>query len=129
MDMTGEVDCCGIPCEVLMQHEAFSSRVVKIQLPDTSIALHFVNQAYQDVVVRPETYYWNVFQENTFRILDITNPYMQESLPRMYIDLLPVKYYRKIVIRDGEAGLLYFDNRFERKLEQAHTFSGITEKK
>lgn len=122
VDMTGEVDCCGIPCEVLMQHEAFSSRVVKIQLPDTSIALHFVNQAYQDVVVRPETYYWNVFQENTFRILDITNPYMQESLPRMYIDLLPVKYYRKIVIRDGEAGLLYFDNRFERKLEQGTYF-------
>lgn len=90
--MTGEVDNCGIPCEILMQQEAFSGRVVKVQLPDTSIALHFVNQAFQDVVVKPETYYWNVFQENTFRIIDITDPYMQETLPRMYIDLLPVKY-------------------------------------
>ena len=43
--MTGEVDNCGIPCEILMQQEAFSGRVVKVQLPDTSIALHFVNQA------------------------------------------------------------------------------------
>ena len=120
--MTGEVDNCGIPCEILMQQEAFSGRVVKVQLPDTSIALHFVNQAFQDVVVKPETYYWNVFQENTFRIIDITAPYRQETLPRMYIDLLPVKDYKKIVIKEGEAGLLYFDNRFEKRLDQGTHF-------
>ena len=112
----------GFPVRYLMQQEAFSGRVVKVQLPDTSIALHFVNQAFQDVVVKPETYYWNVFQENTFRIIDITDPYMQETLPRMYIDLLPVKYYKKIVLKEGEAGLLYFDNRFEKRLGQGTHF-------
>lgn len=120
--MVGEVVNCGIPFEILMQHELFLSRVVKVQLPDTSIALHFVNRAYQDVIVKAETYYWNVFEENTFQIIDITVPYMQETLPRMYIDLIPLKYYKKIVIREGEAGLLYFDSRFERKLEQGTYF-------
>ena len=36
---------------------------------------------------------------------------------RMYIDLMPMKYYKKIVVKDGEVGLLYFDNRLEKRLE------------
>ena len=35
----------------------------------------------------------------------------------MYMDLMPSKYYKKIVIKDGETGLLYFDNRYEKKLD------------
>ena len=42
---------------------------------------------------------------------------MEETLPRMYMELMPAKYYKKIVIKDGETGLLYFDNQFERQLE------------
>ena len=42
---------------------------------------------------------------------------MEKVLPRMYIDLMPMKYYKKIVVKDGEVGLLYFDNRLEKRLE------------
>lgn len=31
--------------------------------------------------------------------------------------MMPDKYYKKITIKDGEAGLLYFDNRMEGRLE------------
>lgn len=54
---------------------------------------------------------------------------MEETLPRMYMELMPAKYYKKIVIKDGETGLLYFDNQFERQLETGTYFSGITEGK
>lgn len=50
-------------------------------------------------------------------MIDITKPWMEEILPRMYMELMPAKYYKKIVIKDGETGLLYFDNQFERQLE------------
>lgn len=33
------------------------------------------------------------------------------------MDLMPVKYYKKIAIKDGEVGLLYFDGRLEKRLE------------
>lgn len=116
--MTGEVKNNGIPLEVLMRDEEFRNNVVKVEIPDTSIAIHFVNQAYQDVITKQEAYYWNVFQKHTFQLIDITNPYMEEVLPRMYMDLMPAKFYKKIVIKNGEAGLLYFDNRLEKRLEE-----------
>lgn len=114
--MTGEVNTCQIPEEILMKDPEFASRVVKAALPDTSIALHFVNKAYRDVLTKPETLYWNVFEKNEFQMVDITNPYMEESLPRFYMDLMPMKYYKKITVKDGEVGLLYFDNQYEKKL-------------
>lgn len=115
--MTGEVKTCGIPEEILMKDEKFASRVVKAVLPDECIALRFVNKAYREVITKPETLYWNVFEKNEFRLIDITQPYMEDTLPRMYMDLMPSKYYKKIVIKDGETALLYFDNRYEKKLD------------
>lgn len=115
--MTGQVKTNGIPIEVLLKCPDFASRVVKAELPDTSIAIRFVNGAFKEVLTAAETYFWNVFETNTFQVIDITKPYMEETLPRMYMDLMPAKYYKKITIKDGEAGLLYFDNRMEGRLE------------
>ena len=105
-----------------MKDPEFASRVVKNVLPDTSIAIRFVNGAFREVVCKPETLFWNVFEKNEFQIIDITKPWMEETLPRMYMELMPAKYYKKFVIKDGEMGLLYFDNQFERQLETGTYF-------
>ena len=105
-----------------MKNPEFASRVVKNVLPDTSIAIRFVNGAFREVVCKPETLFWNVFEKNEFQVIDITKPWMEETLPRMYMELMPAKYYKKIVIKDGETGLLYFDNQFERQLETGTYF-------
>lgn len=115
--MKGQVKTCDIPIEILMKCPEFSKRVVKAELPDTSIALRFVNGAYREVLTAAETYFWNVYEKNTFQIVDITKPYMEDSLPRMYMDLMPAKYYKKIVVKDGEVALMYIDNRLEKRLE------------
>ena len=120
--MTGAVNTYGIPEEILMKNPEFASRVVKNVLPDTSIAIRFVNGAFREVVCKPETLFWNVFEKNEFQVIDITKPWMEETLPRMYMELMPAKYYKKIVIKDGETGLLYFDNQFERQLETGTYF-------
>lgn len=120
--MTGEVNCCKIPVEVLMKQDEFSKRVVKVEIPDECIALHFVNKAYQDVITKSEAYYWNVYEKNEFQVIDITNPNMEETLPRIYMDLMPLKFYKKVVIKEGEIGLLYYDNRFEKRLGQGNYY-------
>lgn len=120
--MTGRVKTEGIPIDVLMQCKEFSDRVAKVKISDASIALLFENGALKMVLNASEHYFWNVYEEITFQILDRTNPYMDEALPRVYIDLLPAKYYKKIVVRDGELGLLYFDNRFEKRLDPGTWF-------
>ena len=86
--MTGEVRTCQIPEEILMKDEKFASRVVKAVLPDECIALRFVNKAYREVITKPETLYWNVFEKNEFQLIHITRPHMEDTLPRMYMDLM-----------------------------------------
>lgn len=115
--MSGTVDTCGIPEEILMRDAKFASCVVKVEIPDTSIAIRFVNKAFKEVLNGPEAIFWNVNEKNEFTLLDITNSDMEKSVPRIYRDLIPARYYKKFVIKDGETGLLYFDNRFEKRLE------------
>ncbi len=114
--MTGYVKTCDIPVELLMKHEDFASRVMRVQIPDNCIALHFVNDTYKAVLTDREALCWNVFEKNEFRLIDITAPYMDDTLPKIYRDLMPSRLYKKIEIGEGETGLLYFDNRFEKQL-------------
>ncbi len=50
---------------------------------------------------------------------------MEDTLPRIYMDLMPAKYYKKITIKD-ETGLLYYDLRFESVWARARIISGTT---
>lgn len=116
-EMKDEVNTFGIPEEVLMKDKEFASRVIKVTIPDTSIAMRFVNGAYREVLTKPEHLFWNVFEKNEFQMLDMTTVRMEESVPRIYMSLMPSRYYKRIVIKDGETGLLYLDGRYEETLE------------
>lgn len=118
VSMTGAVDTCGIPDEILLKNQDFSARVVLSEIPDECIGIRFVNKTFREVLNGPRALYWNVFEKVEIQLIDITDPYMEKSLPRHYMDLMPVKYYKKITIKDGETGLLYFDSQFEKRLEQ-----------
>lgn len=116
--MTGAVDTCGIPAEILLKDPEFASRVILTEISDTCLGIRFVGGTYCEVLTGPRALYWNVFEQVEIRLVDITNPWMEETLPRIYLDLMPVKYYKKITIKDGELGLLYFDGKFEKELSQ-----------
>lgn len=117
VSMTGKVDTQGLPAELLMKHPEFASRVVWVRIPDTCIGLHMVNGAYKQVLMNGEALYWNVYEVNEIRLIDVTGTLITEKqVPRMYQNLLPARMYKKIVIGDGETGLLYIDGRYTEQL-------------
>lgn len=116
--MIGRVDTCQIPDEILLKNKDFAARTVLAEIPDECIGIRFVNQAFKEVLNGPRVLYWTVYEQVEVRLVDITDPWMEKSMPRYYLDLMPIKYYKKITVKDGEIGLLYFDNRFEKRLEQ-----------
>ena len=64
-----------------------------------------------------EALYWNVFEENEVRLVDVTGMEMtEEQVPGMYRHLIPARLYKRIVIGEGETGLLYIDGHFDREL-------------
>ena len=86
VSMTGEVDTQGLPAELLMKHPEFASRVVRVQIPDTCIGLHMVNGAYQRFLMSGEALYWNVYESNEIRLVDVTGTRItEEQVPRIRV--------------------------------------------
>ena len=125
-EMTGKVDTKGLPAEILMEQPEFASRVVRVQIPDDCIGFHLVNGVYRQVIMEGEALYWNVFEKNEIRLVNVTGTEMtEEQVPAMYRHLIPVRLYKRFSVGEGETGLLYIDGRFEKQLSSGTYFYWI----
>lgn len=116
--MTGSVDTQGLPAELLMKNPDFQSRVLRVSIPDHCIGIHRVNDVYRQMILGGEVLLWNVYESNEIRLVDVTGTRItEEQVPQIYWHLLPASLYKKIVIKNGEAGLLYIDNQFAEQLD------------
>lgn len=117
VSMVGRVDTQGIPVEVLMRQPEFEKRVLRTQIPDSAIGFHMVNGVYKEVIMEGEALFWNVFEKNEIRLIDVTGFQMEEEqVPSMYRHLIPARLFKRIVVEEGETALLYIDGQFQDKL-------------
>lgn len=114
--MKGRFADQGIPMEILLKDKEFAERILYVQIPDGSIGFHSVNGNFSQVLPAGEYYFWNVYEKNEVRIVDVTKPEIEGELPIYLIEQVPAAMYRKITVGEGEAGLLYFDGKYERTL-------------
>ncbi len=117
VSMMGKVDTKKLPVELLMRQPEFAKRVVRVRIPDHCIGIHMVDGIYKQVLMDGEALYWNVFEKNEVRLVDVTGTEMtEEQVPSMYRHLIPARLYKKVVIGEGETGLLYIDGHYDREL-------------
>jgi regulator of protease activity HflC (stomatin/prohibitin superfamily) len=70
-------------------------------------------------ILRPGThYYWNIFHEYTFHLLDVSHPKM--DIPKELLPLVPVNLYTRIEVPEGQAGLLFFNGKFQEQLKSGN---------
>ncbi len=118
VSMIGKVDTQELPVELLMKQPEFSARVIRVQIPDSCIGMHMVNGVYRQVLTGGEALYWNVYETNEIRLIDVTGTRItEEQVPGMYRHLLPARMHKKITVADGETGLLYIDGKYTEQLE------------
>ncbi|MCI8374740.1 MAG: slipin family protein [Lachnospiraceae bacterium] len=117
VSMVGKVDTKKLPAKLLMEQPEFAKRVVRVRIPDHCIGIHLVDGIYKEILMDGEALYWNVFEENEIRLVDVTGIQMtEEQVPGMYRHLIPTRFYKRVVIGEGETGLLYIDGHFDREL-------------
>lgn len=127
--MTGAVNTCGIPVEVLMKNKEFSERVIRVNIPDECLAIRFVNKAFKEVLTGPEALYWNVFEDVEIRLVDITNPYMDQTLPRYYIDLTRSNSIKKSPSKTVRSACSILTASLKKGWSRATGISGTTAKR
>lgn len=116
IDTAGLVDTKEIPLQILMQDETFAKSTVRVQIPDDSIALHYIDGMFENVLLQNEHVFWNIHQKHTFTLINITQPEVGDSVPTYLMAYVPGKLYHKIDVQNGEVALLYYDNILQKQL-------------
>ena len=64
-----------------------------------------------------------MFEKNEIRLINVTGAEITEAqVPAMYRHLIPTRLYKRLVVGEGETGLLYIDGRFEKQLASGTYF-------
>ena len=110
-DMEGSVDYRALPVEVLLQDQAFADKVLYIRIPEGSIGILWLNGVVQQVLTEPVYLYWNNWNRFEYQLLDMKEPEMSAEITKSCLINIPQKYYKKVEVKPGETGVLYFNNQ------------------
>ncbi|KHD36710.1 peptidase [Clostridium acetobutylicum] len=102
--------------DIFLKDENFKKSVVKIDIPDGKLAVHYVNGRKLNVLVSGEYAYWNIIKKHTFELIDISKPEVQESIDRSLFKYMPISLYTKIEVAEGQRAVVYFDGKFHKEL-------------
>ena len=112
----GKVDFPDVNLTTLRKDPEVAKNIAVIDVPDEKLAVHFIDGRIAGVL-KPGIYaFWDIFNKNTFEMIDISVPESANDLPVLYMNHLPVSHLLKINVNDGEAGLLFYNGVFQRVL-------------
>ncbi|SHK73491.1 Regulator of protease activity HflC, stomatin/prohibitin superfamily [Anaerocolumna jejuensis DSM 15929] len=103
-----------VDMSVLLKDKNFADSVIKAEVPDSYLALHYEDGRILDTL-RPGTYYfWKIFHEHTFKLIDISTPAV--NLPNEIMSVVPGSLFTQIAVAEGETGLLFFDGKYKEQI-------------
>lgn len=115
-EMAGEMDYLEIPYQILAKDAAFLDSTVHMEIPDGSIGFIYVNGKLTSFANRKEYTFWNVFDKYEIRLVSMEETVMGANVSKQMLSLIPGKYYKEVLVGEGETGLVYFDNVMQKPL-------------
>ena len=115
-ELTGEVDYIDVPYEILKKDKAFDEATVKYKVPDDMVGFIYVDGILKGCTTRSEYVFWNVFEKVEVRFYSMKEMEMQKEINKKMLSVLPMKYYTKVVVNEGEVALLYYDQQYTKTL-------------
>ena len=114
--MENMVDFEILPIEVLLKDQSFADRILHIKIPEGHIGILRYNDVVQKVLTEPVYLYWNNWKQYEYELLDMRETKMKSEITKSCLTHIPLKYYKKVEIKTGETGILFFDNQIVEEL-------------
>ena len=76
-----------------------------------------VNGKFSSVLRHGKYAFWSVVDQHEFKIVDISTPAVDESIPEYIFSKIPQIYYTKIEVAEYQKARLYFNQKLERILD------------
>ena len=118
----GLLDFPGMSLPVLLRDSDFEKSVAMVDVPDDKLAVHFIDGHISDVLLPGKYAFWNINKKHAFEIIDVTEPESAGKHPVLYMAFMPPNYYVQSDVHDGEVGLLFYNNVFQRVLGPGQHF-------
>lgn len=117
-EMTGELDFLEVPFQVLSKDPAFLDSVTHVEIPDGSVGFIYRNGKLSSFANRKEYTFWNVFDKYEVRIVSMSETVIGPEVSKQMLSLVPGKFYTEVRVREGETGLVYYDNVMQEPLSK-----------
>lgn len=109
------ISVAGTDIEVLMKDPLFAKIVIKIDVPDGMIAVRFEDGRAVEALTSGKYCYFNLYGNITYKLFDITKVEI-DGLTAEQLCRLPASLYQKLIVIEGETGLLFYDGKFVRAM-------------
>ncbi|MDR2736538.1 MAG: slipin family protein [Gracilibacteraceae bacterium] len=109
-----QVDIKQTDIHVLLRDKNFAACVTKIEVPDCHIAVYNKDGRIAGALKPGQYYYWNIFHKYTFQLINTCLP--RVALPKDTMLLIPTNLYSRVEVHEGQAGLLFYDGKYQEKL-------------
>ena len=103
--------------DTLLQDPAVSDAVSVVEVPDQTLALHFVNGNFSSVLQQGKYAFWSVTDRHSFTMVDISTPEVSAEVPRYIFSKIPTSLYTKVEVAEYQKARLYFDQKLVRILD------------
>lgn len=115
-EMDGEVDCLSVPYQVLAKDPTFLASTVHIEIEDGFVGFIYVNEKLTAFANRREYTFWSVFDKYEVKVFSMKETLMGPDITKHMRSLIPGNLYTRILVREGEVGLVYYDHILEHQL-------------
>lgn len=103
--------------DTLLSDKEVASKVSVAEVGDEQLALHFVNGKFASVLRHGKYAFWAVADKHEYKMIDISTPEVDKSVPEYIFSKIPSMYYVKVEVAQYQKARLYFNQRLVRILD------------
>ncbi len=117
LDLVGAIRAERCPLQVLLEDPGFAAAVTTVEVPDNSLALHYIDGKYTEALGAGKYAFFRAAGEHGFTLADLSSPEIGESIPAYVLSHLPSSLYTKVEVAEHEKARLYYNGRLVRLLD------------
>ena len=99
--------------DTLLRDKEIAGQVAVVEVGDEELALHYVNGKISSVLRQGKYAFWSVLDKHEFKLVDISSPMVDPTIPRYIFSKIPQVLYTKVEVSEYQKARLYFNQKLE----------------
>ena len=116
-DLKNPLKSAVCPLDTLIADKRTAELISVVEVRDEELALHYVNGKFENVLYPGKYAFWNITDKHEYKIIDISNPIVDDTVPEYVFSKIPSSQYIRIEVSQYQKARLSFNHKLERILD------------